>query len=77
MRSSMILAHLAIIPGAVFSFAAGAAAQSAAAAPRHVQVRGIVDGVTIVATARRYLGVRYSLGGTTPRASRESTCKAV
>jgi cell wall-associated NlpC family hydrolase len=68
MRRSIHLAHLALFAGAVFSFAAGAAAQSAAVMPRHIQVRGIVDGVTIVATARRYLGVRYVLGGTTPRA---------
>jgi cell wall-associated NlpC family hydrolase len=33
-----------------------------------VRVNGIVDGNTIVETARRYLGVRYVLGGTTPRA---------
>ena len=71
------LAHRLYVTGAAFSFAAaGATAQdpSAAAAPRRdqppaqVRVRGIVDGVTIVATARRYLGVRYSLGGSTPRA---------
>jgi len=33
-----------------------------------VHVAGIVDGSTVVETARRYLGVRYLLGGTTPRA---------
>jgi cell wall-associated NlpC family hydrolase len=33
-----------------------------------VHVAGIVDGSTVVETARRYLGVRYVLGGTTPRA---------
>jgi cell wall-associated NlpC family hydrolase len=33
-----------------------------------VRVAGIVDGNTVVETARRYLGVRYVLGGTTPRA---------
>ena len=71
------LAHRLFSTGAALSFAAaGAIAQDppAAAAPRRVQpqaqikVHGIVDGVTIVATARRYLGVPYSLGGTTPRA---------
>src|SRR5271156_1241300 len=36
-------------------------------APR-VAVRGTVDGPAIVATARHYLGVRYVLGGTTPKA---------
>jgi hypothetical protein len=33
-----------------------------------VRVYGVVDGNTVVETARRYLGVRYVLGGTTPRA---------
>jgi cell wall-associated NlpC family hydrolase len=33
-----------------------------------VRVRGVVDGSAIVETARHYLGVRYVLGGTTPRA---------
>jgi cell wall-associated NlpC family hydrolase len=33
-----------------------------------VRVHGVVDGNSIVETARRYLGVRYLLGGTTPRA---------
>ena len=72
-----LLAHRHFLTGAALSFAAaGAVAQdpTAAAAPRRAQaqgqirVHGIVDGVTIVATARRYLGVPYSLGGTTPRA---------
>jgi NlpC/P60 family len=33
-----------------------------------VHVSGVVDGNTVVETARRYLGVRYVLGGTTPKA---------
>jgi cell wall-associated NlpC family hydrolase len=33
-----------------------------------VAVRGSVDGQAIIATARHYLGVRYLMGGTTPRA---------
>lgn len=33
-----------------------------------VRVHAVVDGPTVVETARRYLGVRYLLGGTTPRA---------
>jgi len=45
-----------------------AAAQSTAGAGRSVRVHGVVDGVAIVQTARRYLGVRYKLGGTTPQA---------
>jgi cell wall-associated NlpC family hydrolase len=46
-------------------------ALEAQAAPRVqpvVRVSGVVDGNTVVETARRYLGVRYVLGGTTPRA---------
>ena len=60
---------LALRAGAVLLVTAtGAAAQAAEALPRPVSVRGVVDGYTIVSTARRYLGVRYVLGGTTPRA---------
>ncbi len=33
-----------------------------------VHVVGVVDGNTVVETARHYLGVRYVLGGTTPKA---------
>jgi NlpC/P60 family protein len=33
-----------------------------------VAVRGPVDGHAIVSTARQYIGVRYLMGGTTPRA---------
>jgi cell wall-associated NlpC family hydrolase len=46
----------------------GVAAQSPDGAGGVVSVRGIVDGDAIVATARRYLGVRYELGGTSPKA---------
>jgi cell wall-associated NlpC family hydrolase len=42
--------------------------QAALVSPSVVAVRAPVDGRTIVATARRYLGVRYQMGGTTPRA---------
>lgn len=67
MRNYVALQVLAT--GAAFCIAAaGAAAQRAAAEPAHVQVRGVVDGATVVETARQYLGVRYVLGGTTPRA---------
>lgn len=50
--------------------AAQRAASKAAAAGevRVVRVHGLVDGATVVAGARRYLSVRYVLGGTTPRA---------
>jgi len=43
-------------------------AQSSGRVQPSVRVNGIVDGNTVVETARRYLGVRYLLGGTTPRA---------
>src|SRR3954462_723523 len=43
-------------------------AQPASRVQPSVRVNGVVDGNTIVETARRYLGVRYVLGGTTPRA---------
>jgi cell wall-associated NlpC family hydrolase len=39
-----------------------------AVTPSLVAVRGPVDGQAIVATARHYLGVRYQMGGTTPKA---------
>ncbi len=55
--------------GAVLVIAAPhATAQTADAAPKRVQVRGVVDGATFVETARKYLGVRYVLGGSTPKA---------
>jgi cell wall-associated NlpC family hydrolase len=43
-------------------------AQKAARIQPSVRVSGVVDGYTVVETAKRYLGVRYLLGGTTPRA---------
>lgn len=64
-----LLAHRILWVGAVVVLAAsGVAAQPAAAVPARVQVHGVVDGNTVVETARRYLGVPYSLGGSTPRA---------
>jgi NlpC/P60 family len=43
-------------------------AQKATRSPPSVRVAGFVDGNTVVETARHYLGVRYVLGGTTPKA---------
>jgi cell wall-associated NlpC family hydrolase len=43
-------------------------AQPAARTAGIVAVRGTVTGSDIVRVARKYLGVRYRLGGTTPRA---------
>ena len=43
-------------------------AQKAMRSPPSVRVAGVVDGNTVVETARHYLGVRYVLGGTTPKA---------
>lgn len=63
------MAHRLLGTGAALCIAASAAAaQRAAAAPSSAAVDGIVDGATLVETARRYLGVRYVLGGTTPHA---------
>ena len=43
-------------------------AQKATRSLPSVRVAGVVDGNTVVETARHYLGVRYVLGGTTPKA---------
>jgi cell wall-associated NlpC family hydrolase len=50
-------------------YLAGQARQASTLAPAPtVEVRTIVRGQEVVRTAKRYLGVRYVLGGTTPRA---------
>ena len=61
-------AGLLLAGGAVFLSAPRTTAQTAVVLPARIEVTGVVDGNTIVETSRRYLGVRYSLGGTTPRA---------
>jgi cell wall-associated NlpC family hydrolase len=67
-----VFSRLLIIGGLLSATAAGAHAQARkstlAAAPRTVEVRTRVDGDEVVRTAKRYLGVRYVLGGTTPKA---------
>ena len=60
--------RLVLAGAAAFLAVAGASAQAAVAVPARIQVRGVVDGNTVVATARGYLGVPYVLGGSTPRA---------
>jgi cell wall-associated NlpC family hydrolase len=70
MRSIRVVPHLLV------ALAAGAQAPRAYSSPvrpsttpmRIVAVRGEIDGQTIVSTAKRYIGVPYVLGGTTPRA---------
>lgn len=63
------LVRRSVAAGALALIAAqGLGAQSAPHSQPQVRVRGIVDGSSIVETAKRYLGVRYVLGGTTPRA---------
>jgi cell wall-associated NlpC family hydrolase len=60
--------RLPVIGALALLIARGVPAQSPAHTGRAVSVRGIVDGDALVATARRYLGVRYELGGSSPRA---------
>ncbi|MGH7622291.1 MAG: C40 family peptidase [Gemmatimonadaceae bacterium] len=63
-----ILVRRLVAAGALALVAARALeAQSPRSQPL-VRVRAVVDGESVVETARRYLGVRYVLGGTTPRA---------
>src|SRR5919201_3145673 len=60
--------RLPVIGALALLIARGAAAQAPDSAGRAVSVRGIVDGDALVTTARRYLGVRYELGGASPKA---------
>jgi cell wall-associated NlpC family hydrolase len=62
----------ALVGGALLATSAQATAQArkapTPAAMRTVEVRAPVRGEDVVRTAKRYLGVRYALGGSTPRA---------
>ena len=67
-----INARFAVVFGALLAAPAQASAQAPPAPTligmRTIEVRAPVRGQDIVRTAKRYLGVRYVLGGTTPRA---------
>lgn len=63
-RSAVICAALLAAP----ALAAQARQPQARPAVRMVEVRAPVHGEDVVRTAKQYLGVRYVLGGTTPRA---------
>src|SRR5687767_2464050 len=63
-RSAFIGAALLAAP----ALSAQARETPAVTAMRTIEVRAPVHGDDVVRTAKRYLGVRYVLGGTTPRA---------
>ena len=67
-----IFARFALVFGALFAVAGNASAQARQAPARTpmrtVEVRMPVRGPDVVRTAKKYIGVRYVLGGTTPRA---------
>jgi cell wall-associated NlpC family hydrolase len=67
-----IKGRFALVGATLLATAAHAEAQArpvpAATAMRTIEVRAPVRGQDVVRTAKRYLGVRYVLGGTTPRA---------
>ena len=70
---SLRIVPIAIAAGAALTsltplHAQAAHVQPAARSSGIVAVRGTVTGNDIVRVARKYLGVRYHLGGTTPRA---------
>jgi cell wall-associated NlpC family hydrolase len=67
-----IKARFALLGSALLAASAHAGAQARPAPTpidmRTVEVRAPVHGEDVIRTAKRYLGVRYVLGGTTPRA---------
>lgn len=67
-----IYARFALIGAALLAATTHAPAQArqarAVTGMRTIEVRAPVHGEDVVRTAKRYLGVRYVLGGTTPRA---------
>ena len=67
-----IHARLALMSAALFAVPGVVSAQARQAPSptgmRTIEVRAPVRGEDVVRTAKRYLGVRYVLGGTTPRA---------
>ena len=67
-----IYVRFAVVCGALLiappHLAAQARHAAALASAPTVEVRTVVRGQEVVRTAKRYLGVRYVLGGTTPRA---------
>jgi hypothetical protein len=71
-RMTSINSRFALVCCALLA-ASGEATAQARQAPmpgvaRTIEVRAPVRGEDVVRTAKRYLGVRYALGGTTPRA---------
>src|SRR5687768_11335997 len=64
-RFAVICAALLTAPG---QLSAQARQAPSLTAMRTIEVRAPVHGEDVVRTAKRYLGVRYVLGGTTPRA---------
>lgn len=63
-RFALLCAALLVAP----ALPAQARQAPAGTGTRTIEVRAPVHGEDVVRTARRYLGVRYVLGGTTPRA---------
>ena len=64
-RLGLMCAALLAVPGVM---SAQARQAPSPAGMRTIEVRAPVRGEDVVRTAKRYLGVRYVLGGTTPRA---------